>query len=483
MPQYFSDIIQAITGNPNLSSVYSQSYDPTEGPPVHLDNYGPPPLPEQGVDVIANPMLTIPTPRYEGEPPQMLEPSVVLADPLDDFQAKADEGMLKTADTASPGFLSRFMGAGSNKDFNRMLLAAGAGMLSKPGAQGLGQAAANVGEVADAIQKREDDAALKQAKIAKMYADMKKGAKTTSDGMGGVWVTPADGSPPYRLTDDEFRQAKMGNLNSQSQMNTAKLEKLKQEIARGAVPKFIQKIGDDAVLVQKPDGTFETLSTPEMQAAGLRMNNGKLERANAMAQYKFDNQPLSAAEQRDLREIDKAVSDTQSKLSELRATRDRLNDPKLNDEMFRQGAALIPFGNDFAQLMGWDEATTNQMLESLKVDAWLADTAFLKGAISDAENKALKAPMPKTFASKKTLMEWMAQREKTITKMYEGLQRIKETDYRNRGRPSSTASSPARGSENVVPRGSSQAAPLPSEPSSPPPRIDGLDEEAMKYLK
>lgn len=479
MSQYFSDILRAITGNPDMLSVYNDrsGYNQTlDGPPTHLENYAPSPvLPENGVDVIANPMLTIPTPRYEGEPPQMLEPNVVLADPLDDFQAKADEGMLKTADTASPGFLSRFMGAGSNKDFNRMLLAAGAGMLSKPGAQGLGQAAANVGEVADAIQKREDDAALKQAKVAKMYADMKKGAKTTSDGMGGVWVTPADGSPPYRLTDAEFREAKMGNLNSQSQMNTAKLEKLKQEIARGSVPKFIQKIGDDAVLVQKPDGTFETLSTPEMQAAGLRMNNGKLERAVAQAKAKAEVEPMSGklqeAEDEDLTAISTAGNLNNRIgmfLSQIEGGKLRLGTLE-NLESEAKGRTGV----------GADENSRNYMLFKTELEDLRNKTLMLnKGVQTEGDAmRAMNAIMQNLNDPEyvKRQLRIVMQKNEEAIKLRQAL--IDKRRQQNYKPPLNN------GSSNVVPRGSSQADPLPSEPSSPPPRIDGLDDEAMKYLR
>ena len=192
-----------------------------------------------------------------------------------------------------------------------------------------------------------------------------------------------------------------------------------------------------------------------LKGLGIR---GQIARDNM--QYKFDNQPLSAGEQRELKEIDEGINGATSKLGAIERARTALSSPKINDSL-RIAASGLPFGKAISEALGLPEADANRLIEDLKVDAWLVKSAFLKGAISDAENKRLNAPMPSSFASKEALNTWMDERERDLRKMQEGYTRIRETDYRKGGRPPAAPSAPQPAGNPVPPPAPVETQPLP----------------------
>ena len=64
-----------------------------------------------------------------------------------------------------------------------------------------------------------------------------------------------------------------------------------------------------------------------------------------------------------------------------------------------------------------------RMMEQLKVDEGLANTAKTKGAISDLEFKILMKPAPKMFHQEKGWRDWIAKRARILSKMHTNLKK------------------------------------------------------------
>ena len=201
------------------------------------------------------------------------------------------------------------------------------------------------------------------------------------------------------------------NANSTTIGATAKAAKLQQDLVKGQMPKFIQKIGDDAVLVQNSDGTFDTVSSAEMQQAGLRMNNGKLERAQALTQYKFDNQPQTAAEQKlgddrraNLANVDKNISAVDDALSFGDKNKPGFGSQLAGTSLGRTAANL---GSGFSQGAA-DAANYQQKIRDVLTIDWLDLGQKLKGSLSDKEGAQLKASQPDATAGYETVIKpWL----------------------------------------------------------------------------
>jgi hypothetical protein len=207
-------------------------------------------------------------------------------------------------------------------------------------------------------------------------------------------------------------------------------------------------------------GNVTVVPNAQAQDFLLRSIGARGQVARDNMEYKFNNQPLTAGEQRELREIDEGITGATSKLGAIERARTALSNPKVNDSL-RIAASGLPFGKAISEALGMPEADANRLIEDLKVDAWLVKSAFLKGAISDAENKRLNAPMPSSFASKDALNTWMAERERDLRKMQEGYQRIRETDYRRGGKPPAAPSAPQPAANPVAPPAPVETQPLP----------------------
>lgn len=208
-------------------------------------------------------------------------------------------------------------------------------------------------------------------------------------------------------------------------------------------------------------GNVTVVPNKDAQDFLLRTIGAKGQVARDNLQYKFDNQPLTAGEQRELKEIDQGIITAEKSLKDTAEIATTLSDPKIND-ILRQAGGL-PFGQAIMGALGMDEAKLNQRLEGLKVDAWLSRSAALKGAISDAENNRLNAPMPKLTDSAEVWKAFITQRTKDLQSMRDGLQRIKETDYRKR--PNSGGSeqpqTPPAAANPVPPPAPVETQPLP----------------------
>lgn len=221
-------------------------------------------------------------------------------------------------------------------------------------------------------------------------------------------------------------------------------------IAGGAFTQITDAKGNVTVVPNKDAQDFL------LRQMGMR---GQIARDNL--QYKFDNQPLTAGEQRELKEIDQGIMTAEKSLKDTADIAATFNDPKINDVMRQAGG--LPFGQAIMGALGMDEAKLNQRLEGLKVDAWLARSAALKGAISDAENARLNAPLPKLTDSADVWKSFIDQRTKDLQTMRDGLQRIRETDYRKRptsgGSPEQPKAPPA--ANPVAPPAPVETQPLP----------------------
>lgn len=212
--------------------------------------------------------------------------------------------------------------------------------------------------------------------------------------------------------------------------------------------------------ITHPDGRVEIVPNVEAQKFLRTMVQDKADAAMRQTQYKFDNQPLTPGEQRELRELDTQINDATNKMSAVQRAKTALSDPKIND-WTRIAASGLPFGKAISEALGLPEADVNRMVEDLKVDAWLVKSAFLKGAISDAENERLNKPMPSSFASKEKLLNWIEEREKDLAKMQQGLNRIRDTDYRRGARPAPAPSAPGPAANPVPAPAPVESAPLP----------------------
>ena len=205
----------------------------------------------------------------------------------------------------------------------------------------------------------------------------------------------------------------------------AKIAKIQQDMAGGNV-KNVTKIGDDTVLLTYTDGSTETVSNKEMQDAGVRMNNGKLERAQTMQQYKYDNAPLSAAEQKlaDERKDGLAgVQTTKADVADLIAFGDKMK-PGVGSQLAGTGvgktaAALASgFSEDAAAASQYQ-----QKLSGVLTNKWLDIGAKLKGAQSDAEGRQLLSTLPDPKADYQTVIRpwlvkyqaWLEDTEKRAT--------------------------------------------------------------------
>lgn len=211
--------------------------------------------------------------------------------------------------------------------------------------------------------------------------------------------------------------------------------------------------------ITHPDGRVEIVPNTEAQKFLRDQAQLKSESAMRLQQYKYDNAPLTPGEQRDLRELDQGISSADRGIIEANNVKTQLNDPKVSQALRQAGD--LPFGQAIMGALGMDEATVNQRLESLRVEAWLTSSAKLKGAISDAENKRLNAPLPKLSDSAKVWNEFIDQRVKDLQTMREGLQRVRDTDYRRGGKPPEAPSAPKAPDANPVPpAGKVESAPL-----------------------
>lgn len=208
-------------------------------------------------------------------------------------------------------------------------------------------------------------------------------------------------------------------------------------------------------------GNVTVVPNKDAQDYLLRSIGARGQVARDTLQYKFDNQPLSGPEQRELKEIDQGILTAEKSLKDTADISTTLNDPKINDVLRQAGG--LPFGQAIMGALGMDEAKLNQRLEGLKVDAWLSRSAALKGAISDAENQRLNAPMPKLTDSADVWKSFIEQRTRDLQSMKDGLQRIRETDYRKRpnggGAPEQPKAPPA--ANPVAPPAPVETQPLP----------------------
>lgn len=206
-------------------------------------------------------------------------------------------------------------------------------------------------------------------------------------------------------------------------------------------------------------GNVTVVPNKDAQDFLLRQTGVKADAAMRVQQYKYDNQPLTAGEQRELKEIDQGIMQADKSLKDTADIETTLNDPKINDVLRQAGG--LPFGQAIMGALGMDEAKLNQRLEGLKVDAWLSNSAKLKGAISDAENQRLNAPLPKLTDSADVWKTFITQRTKDLKTMREGLQGIRDTDYRSRPNGSRPTQPQSPTGDTVAPPGKVDAAPLP----------------------
>lgn len=212
-------------------------------------------------------------------------------------------------------------------------------------------------------------------------------------------------------------------------------------------------------------GNVTVVPNKDAQDFLLRQTGVKADAAMRVQQYKYDNQPLTAGEQRELKEIDQGIMTADKSLKDTTDIGATLDDPKINDALRQAGG--LPFGQAIMGALGMDEAKLNQRLESLKVDAWLSRSAALKGAISDAENERLNAPMPKLTDSADVWKAFIKQRQIDLKTMRDGLQRVRDTDYRSRPNGSKPAQPEAPAGNPVPPPGKVESAPLPPVDNDP----------------
>ena len=215
------------------------------------------------------------------------------------------------------------------------------------------------------------------------------------------------------------------NANTTQATSLAKIAKIQQDMAGGNV-KNVTKIGDDTVLLTYTDGSTETVSNKEMQDAGVRMNNGKLERAQTMQQYKYDNAPLSAAEQKlaDERKDGLAgVQTTKADVADLIAFGDKMK-PGVGSQLAGTGVGKTAAA--LASGLSEDAAAASQYQQKLSgvlTNKWLDIGAKLKGAQSDAEGRQLLSTLPDPKADYQTVIRpwlvkyqaWLEDTEKRAT--------------------------------------------------------------------
>lgn len=347
------------------------------------------------------------------------------AQPSDAYQTPDPSMMMGQApQPPQGGALSGFIGAGASDDFNRALLAAGSGLLSRPGAQGLGQAAANVGQFMDERQKRLDDSQLKQAKIAKLQADVARGQmpKVTSMGNGMVLITPADGSPAYTMTDDEFRSAKLGQMNAQTDLTNKKAQQIQYTLDNPDNVKSVQKVGDTFLIIKK-DGSKEVYTNEELQAAYGRDADAKLARLIEATKFRQENAPLTAAEQKisdehrsDLLAADKNIAAVDNAMSVASSIEPGIVAQLAGSDI---GGAIASLASGNSKTAS-DVRRYQQAIQAVLVSDWLEQGLKLKGAQSDKEGAALKARQPKPTDDYETIIKpwlqdvqkWMAQAKK-----------------------------------------------------------------------
>ena len=277
--------------------------------------------------------------------------------------------VMTTGDQQNPpaqgGFLSNL-----TPTQGQALLGLGAGLLSERGAGGLGQGFSNAQQALLAGQK------LKQQEEQNKILN-------------------------------SIRQQ---NANTTQATSLAKIAKLQQDMAGGNV-KTVQKYGDDTALIVYTDGSTEIVSNKEMQDAGVRMNNGKLERAQTMQQYKYDNAPLSAAEQKlqDERKDGLAgVQTTKADVADLIAFGDKMQ-PGIGSQLAGTGIGktAAALGSGFSESAG-EASQYQQKLSGVLTNKWLDIGAKLKGAQSDAEGRQLLSTLPDPKADYKTVIRpWL----------------------------------------------------------------------------
>lgn len=225
--------------------------------------------------------------------------------------------------------------------------------------------------------------------------------------------------------NDILNKIRQQNANTGQASALAKIAKLQQDMAGGNV-KSTTKIGDDSVLITYTDGTTETITNKDMQEAGMRMNNGKLERAQTMQQYKYDNAPLTAAEQKlsDERKDGLAgVQTTKNDVADLISFGDKMK-PGIGSQLAGTGIgkAAAALGSGYSE----DAANASQYqqkLSSVLTNKWLDIGAKLKGAQSDAEGRQLLSTLPDPKADYQTVIRpwlvkyqaWLDDTEKKAT--------------------------------------------------------------------
>lgn len=213
----------------------------------------------------------------------------------------------------------------------------------------------------------------------------------------------------------------------------------RQKADREANKPKITPLADGAFsMIQFPDGTQKIVKNAEV--AQYQQENETTKMTNALIKLGYGNQlQVQGAQQK---ADQKAASEYRPMLNQTETTLDSLKQAR--DIVGKQGigaqiAGAVP---GIAGFFGNDDVASNRFLQSLKVDATLAETARTKGAISDAEMRLFQSPTPNlTDDREKVWKPWIEQR----IQLMEKLQKFYAGEVARGNAPAAAAPAPTGG--------------------------------------
>ena len=223
-------------------------------------------------------------------------------------------------------------------------------------------------------------------------------------------------------------------------------------------PKVIPLSDGAFTMLAFPDGTQKVVRNEEV----ANYITGQKQDATQAALAKIDYQARATAAATQGKEDRKIANDANEALQGTSALMDQYDHAL--DIVSKQGkgaqvAGAVPGISGF---FGGDTASQNKFLSGLQVDARLAESAKLKGAISEKEQAMLKEPVPSLTDDRETVWKpWLEQRKAALQKVI---------DFQ--------ASQAARGSQ--APAAAPQAPQRPSAASSGVQNIDAVAAEMRR---
>lgn len=234
------------------------------------------------------------------------------------------------------------------------------------------------------------------------------------------------------------------------------------------VPKVIPLADGAFSMMVFPNGTQKVVKNDEVASYLGDLQTDKT--AAALQKMGYGAQLTQANQQAQV--DNKAAVEARQNLTQTQSTIDQME--QALGVVSKQGTAAkvqgLPGISTVAGFLGTDEAANNKLLQGIKVDAALLETARTKGAISDSEMKLFNSPLPSLSDDRQKVWKpWLEQRIAVLRKAMTALQ-----------------GTVARGdapSNIPAPPGKAQApAKAPAALAAPAYQVPGLSTKASAYF-